>query len=172
MNRIIRALGRILYFFAVRLPASGGTIQIGQKHFRAICGKMILARCGENVNIEHGAIFASSVELGDRSGIGIHARLSGKCIIGNDVMMGPDCMIFTKNHCTSRIDLPMNQQGFTEEAPVTIEDDVWIGARVTILPGVCIGRGSVVAAGAVVTHSIPPYSVVGGVPAKIIKSRL
>lgn len=58
-----------------------------------------------------------------------------------------------------------------QDAPVVIEDDVWCGANVTILKGVTIGRGSVVAAGAVVTKSFPPYSIIGGVPAKLIKMR-
>lgn len=57
------------------------------------------------------------------------------------------------------------------DAPVVIEDDVWIGANVTILKGVTIGRGSVVAAGVVVTKSCPPYSIIGGVPAKVLKMR-
>ena len=57
------------------------------------------------------------------------------------------------------------------DAPVIIEDDVWTGANVTILKGVTIGRGSVIAAGAVVTKSFPPYSIIGGVPAKLLKMR-
>ena len=57
------------------------------------------------------------------------------------------------------------------DLPVTIEDDVWCGANVTILKGVTIGRGSVVAAGAVVTKSFAPYSIIGGVPAKLLKMR-
>ncbi len=65
----------------------------------------------------------------------------------------------------------MDQQGFAEEKPVVIEDDVWIGSRVTILPGVTIGRGSVVGAAAVVTKDVPPYSVVAGNPAKVVKTR-
>ena len=59
----------------------------------------------------------------------------------------------------------------TKSAPVVIEDDVWIGANVTILKGVTIGHGSVIAAGAVVTQSFPPYSIIGGVPARLLKQR-
>ena len=57
------------------------------------------------------------------------------------------------------------------DQPVVIEDDVWVGANVTILKGVTIGHGSVVAAGAVVTKSCPPYSIIGGVPAKVLRKR-
>ena len=63
------------------------------------------------------------------------------------------------------------QQGNEIEQPVIIEDDVWIGARVTILPGCRICKGSVIAAGAVVTRDVPPYTIVGGVPARFIKNR-
>lgn len=65
----------------------------------------------------------------------------------------------------------MDKQGWADEKPVVIEDDVWIGLRVTILPGVTIGKGSVIGASAVVTKSVPPYSVVAGNPAKIVKTR-
>lgn len=94
--------------------------------------------------------------------------------IGKKVIFGPHPTIITGDH---RIDvvgkfiidshdkLPLN------DAPVIIEDDVWTGANVTILKGVTIGRGSVIAAGAVVTKSCPPYSIIGGVPAKVLKFR-
>lgn len=65
----------------------------------------------------------------------------------------------------------MNMQGNEPEQPVIIEDDVWIGARVTILPGYHICKGNVIVAGAVVTRDVPPYTIVGGVPAKIIKKK-
>jgi maltose O-acetyltransferase len=65
----------------------------------------------------------------------------------------------------------MIDQGFKDKEPVIIEDDVWIGARVIILPGVKIGKGSIVGAGAVVTKDVEPYSIVAGVPAKLIRKR-
>ena len=94
--------------------------------------------------------------------------------IGKKVVFGPRPTIITGDH---RIDVVGRYIGDNVEklpendAPVVIEDDVWCGANVTILKGVTIGRGSVIAAGAVVTRSIPPYSIAGGVPAKILKQR-
>lgn len=94
--------------------------------------------------------------------------------IGKKVIFGPHPTIITGDHridvigkyiMDSKEKLPEN------DAPVIIEDDVWTGANVTILKGVTIGRGSVIAAGAVVTKSFPPYSIIGGVPAKLLKMR-
>ena len=79
-------------------------------------------------------------------------------------------MIFTQNHNFGDRTKLIREQGATRK-PVIIEDDVWIGARVILLPGVTMGRGSVVAAGAVVTKSFPPFSIIGGVPARIIGNR-
>lgn len=102
------------------------------------------------------------------------------CIIGRKVIFGPHPTIITGDH---RIDIIGKyimdvtvEDKFTDgvniyDKPVVIEDDVWIGANVTILKGVTIGRGCVVAAGAVVTKSFPPYSIVAGVPAKLMKMR-
>ena len=86
-------------------------------------------------------------------------------------MIGPEVIIYTQNHSFDRIDIPMCEQGFQEECKVEIGNDVWIGARVIILPGVKIGNGCVIGAGAVVTKDVPDYCVVGGNPAKILKVR-
>ena len=86
-------------------------------------------------------------------------------------MMGQDCLIYTENHKYDRIDCTIDQQGYQEARPVVIGDDVWIGGRVIILPGVTIGNGAILGAGAVVTHDVPSYAIVGGNPAKIIKYR-
>ena len=171
MRKIRILFGKILYVVASRLPESFAHIQIGQKWFRGLCGKLILETCGKGVNIEKGAMFPSCTELGDFSGIGVRARLSGKVIIGNDVMMAPDVCIYARNHAYDRLDIPMDRQGIAPERPVVIGDDVWIGTRVIILPGVKVGTGAVIGAGAVVTKDVPDYAVVGGNPAYVIKMR-
>ncbi len=131
----------------------------------------MLESCGKGVNIESGAAFSPKVTLGDYSGIGINAKIYGTCHIGRYVMMGTDVTIITRNHRFDRTDIPMMEQGFEEERPVYIGNDVWIGDRALILPGVHIGDGSIIAAGAVVTKDVPPYSIVAGVPARKIRDR-
>lgn len=96
--------------------------------------------------------------------------------IGDKVIFGPNPTIITGDHRTDligrfMIDVKPDEKLPEDDQPVVIEDDVWCGANVTILKGVTIGHGSVVAAGAVVTKSFPPYSIIGGVPAKLIKYR-
>ena len=167
-----RKLGAALYYgVARRLPPSWSGLQVGQTALRRFCGRLMLAECGRDVNIEQGAVFHRSVRLGDRSGIGVNARLYGAVTIGRCVMMGADVTIITRQHRTARTDVPMMDQGFEPERPVVIGDDVWIGDRVTILPGVTVGDGCIIGAGAVVTHDLPPLSVAAGVPARVIRFR-
>lgn len=169
---MIKILAYLIYnIFAKYLPPSYSRFNIGQKRVRAWCGRQILQSCGVDVNIERGAVFASTVRLGDRSGIGVNSIVASETCIGNDVMMGPECIIYTRNHKFEDINSTMNVQGFSEVVPVVIGDDVWLGARVIILPGVKIGTGVVVGAGAVVSRDIPDYAVVVGNPAKIVKYR-
>jgi maltose O-acetyltransferase len=172
MGKISRKIGAVIYYtIGKHLPESSSGVKIGQRAFRAFCGKLMLKKCGKKVNIEHGAMFSARTSLGDYSGIGVNARINGTCTIGDYVMMGADVTVITHNHSFERTDIPMMDQGFEEECPVVIGNDVWIGDKVTILPGVNIGDGSIIGAGAVVTHDVPPYAIVGGVPAKIIRMR-
>ena len=97
-----------------------------------------------------------------------------KLIIGNKVALGPKVTIMTGNHSTNEIGVFMWDNHIKKEKldiDVILEDEIWVGANVTILAGAHISRGCVVAAGAVVNKYIPPYSIVGGIPAKILKYR-
>lgn len=96
--------------------------------------------------------------------------------IGNNVMFGPEVTIRGGNHRIDIIgrfmtDIGPQEKRLIDDQGVIIEDDVWIGTRTIILHGVTIRRGAIVAAGAIVTHDVPPYAVVGGVPARVIKFR-
>ena len=86
-------------------------------------------------------------------------------------MISPRVSIYAENHLFDRTDIPMKEQGVKKQF-VKIEDDCWIAANSIILAGVTVGKGSVVAAGSVVSSDVPPYSVVAGVPARIIKQRI
>ena len=167
-----QTFGKILYkLVAKHLPLSDSHFNFGSKKLRAFCAKLILPECGKNVNIEHGAQFAYDLRIGDNSGVGVNALLSSHVSIGNDVMMGPDCMFFAFNHGMSDLSTPMWTQKSTEPRPIVIGDDVWIGARTIILGGVHVGNGSVIGAGSVVTKDVAPYSIVAGNPAKLIRMR-
>ena len=125
------------------------------------------------MNIEHGAKFGNGAEIiiGDFSGIGADCQVPNSIKIGRYVMMGPDVLILGRNHEFADIQKPMMFQGDRISPPVVIEDDVWIGARAIIMPGVHIGKGSIVGAGAVVTKNIDPYQICAGNPARVIRSR-
>jgi maltose O-acetyltransferase len=133
----------------------------------------MLDYCSDDVNVEHGAWFGSGrgVRLGDRSDVGMDALVIGPIDIGRDVMMGPRCVLLADSHETSALDVPMNRQGFKEQRRIVIEDDVWIGAGVVILPGRRIGTGSIVGAGSVIAHDVPPRMIVAGNPAVVIGQR-
>lgn len=86
-------------------------------------------------------------------------------------MMGPECVIFSRNHEFSDLDTPMRLQGYKDSAPCVIGDDVWIGRRVMIMPGVHIGNHCIIGAGAVVTKDVPDWAIVAGNPAVVKKYR-
>lgn len=113
------------------------------------------------------------ITIGNRTGINVNAYLGGQggITIGDDVIMGPNVQIFSENHNFSDPTLTIKEQGLTRSG-VIIGNNCWIGGGTTILDGVTIGDGCVIAAGSVVNKSVPANSVVGGVPAKIIKNRL
>jgi maltose O-acetyltransferase len=132
----------------------------------------MFAKCGKNVNIEHGADIGTGqyIEIGDNAGIGVNCIIR-RAIIGRNVMMGPDVVFVNQNHNFSDPDKPLQEQGYAESEPVVIGDNTWIGTRVIILPGCRIGKNAIIGAGAVVTKDIPDYAIMAGNPARIIKFR-
>lgn len=176
INRIKRVFAYYLYtWVAKEMPQSNLKPNMGQKKIRKalIANYLIGIECiGDNVNIEKGATIASTgIKIGNNSGIGVKCKLQPYVTIGNNVMMGPNCFFCTENHQFSDINKPMIQQGYTERKPIVVGDDVWFGYGVVVLPGVNIGRGCVIGAGAVVAKDIPDYAIVVGNPGKIIKFR-
>ena len=109
------------------------------------------------------------VIIGDHTRIGLHNTIIGPVCIGSHVNLAQGITVTALNHNFTDADKRIDEQGITTK-PVVIGDDVWIGANAVILPGVAIGSHAVVAAGAVVTKDVPSRTLVGGVPAKVIRS--
>ena len=129
----------------------------------------MVEKCGKNVNVEHGAFLASGmdIEIGNNSGIGLNCRITGPLSIGDDVMMAPGVMIFTQNHETSDLSIPMWRQT-APKLKVTIGNDVWIGANAIVVGRIQIGSDVLIAPGAYVNFDVPSHSIVLGNPAKIV----
>lgn len=110
-------------------------------------------------------LHSTDITLGPHAGLAEGCWVQGPPLtIGRYTMIGPELRVYTTNHAHGRIDVPMQDQGHDEPQPVAIGDDVWIGARVMIMPGVTIGEGSIIAAGAVVTKDVPPTASSQGSP--------
>lgn len=136
--------------------------------------KTLAKEVGDNVSI-HPGVYMFHIEnmvFGDH--VSIHPMCylegSGGLIIGSNVSIAHGVTILTESHRYDSLDLPIKDQGLCFKE-TSIESDVWIGAKATILYGTKIGSGSIIAAGAVVTKDVPEMSIVGGVPAKVIKMR-
>lgn len=110
------------------------------------------------------------VAIGNHTRIGLHSTIIGPVNIGNEVNISQCVIVTALIHNFEEPDKTINEQGVSAR-PVVIEDDVWIGANVSIMPGVTIGTHSIVAAGAVVTKDVPPHTLVAGVPA-IVKKQI
>lgn len=145
---------------------------IGQAFRRALV-RQIFASCGRHIRINYGACFGTGVNihLGENSSIAANAWIGNDTRIGSDVMMAPDVTILSNSHNFDRTDIPMREQGAPPPRRVTIGDDVWIGTRVIILPGVTVGSHAIIGAGAVVTKDVPEWAIVGGNPARVIRYR-
>ena len=120
-----------------------------------------------------------NISIGDNVSIGKYALVMStieKIYIGNNIMFAPNVTMITGGHRTNiigryMINIMEHEKMPEDDQDIILEGDNWIGANSTILKGVVVGEGSIIAAGAVVTTNVPPYSIVGGVPAKVIKRR-
>lgn len=157
---------------------SGLTIEDGC-FINALCTDGV--RIGDNFSLGKNSIIectgvirelGESLEIGDNVGIAANAFISvrGKVKIGSSTIFGPGVKIFSENHIFADRDTPIYLQGASRKG-IEIGEDCWIGANAVILDGVKLGKGCVVAAGAIVNKDFDDYSVIGGVPAKIISNR-
>lgn len=136
----------------------GGTITVGN-NTELLTGVLLMT-------------YGGNILIGNYCSINPYTILygHGNLTIGNNVLIAAHCVLIPANHKFADISIPINSQGITKKG-ITIEDDVWIGTGCKILDGVTIGKGAVIAAGAVVNKDVQAYTIVGGVPAKIIKIR-
>lgn len=151
--------------------------------YRAILARVYryrFAKVGKNFSFDpYGVYSYENIHVGDHVNLGyrpIILATRSKITIGNHVMFGPEVTIRGGNHRIDILgrymaDIKDHEKEPSNDPGVIIEDDVWVGTRAVILAGVRIGSGAVVAAGAVVTKSVPPYAIVGGNPAKVIRMR-
>jgi acetyltransferase-like isoleucine patch superfamily enzyme len=154
----------------------GHRVMVGEGCFldaHSLQGRIVL---GDDVWLSRGCYVVAyrdgEVRIDEQTYVGHRCLFYGHggIHIGRDVLLANDVQLICGNHTFARRDLPIRAQP-TEERPIVIEDDVWLGASAIVLGGVTVGQGSVVAAGAVVTHSLPPYSIARGVPAQIVGTR-
>ena len=163
-----KSVGRIIYAVGGILPH--GTYKqfpISQAIRRA-AGRLLFDQAGKGMNIGRKCRLSKHVSLGRNSSIGDGSYVSGVLKIGDNVMIAPQCVFLGLDHIFNKETL---QHEGHESVPITIEDHAWIGYGAKILSGVTVGEYSIVGAGAVVTKNVEPYTIVGGVPAKMIGKR-
>lgn len=164
----------LYYGIAKHLPDSPMPGSKLSNRLRVFLAKRLFRKVGRNVKIHSGVCFGTglNIEIGDYSSLNYDCWIGNDTVIGSDVMMGPEIIVLSSSHNFDRTDIPMREQGAPPRKPVVIGDDVWIGTRSIILPGVNIGSHSIIGAGSVVTKDVEEWSIVAGNPAKYIRSRL
>ncbi len=151
-NRLVSSLGILkAFFWSFFLKRIGKNVEIMER---------VMIMRPKNVEIGHDVFISKDVKIGGQNGVKI----------GNYVIIGFNVNLVTANYRYQDPSFPIKKQGFYG-GPIKIDSDVWIGANAVILPNVTIGRGSVIGSNSVVTKNVDPYTIVAGVPAKVIKHR-
>ena len=171
MSKVLRKLYYLFYILLCRYtPEDYRPYALFFPALRSYLVSRFAERCGKGVRVKHNADISPNIRIGNHSELGTRCIIHSHVTLGNDVIMGPDVKIYSRNHNYSSLAEPIRLQGKIQKTTL-IGDDVWIGANVLILPGVRVGNHAVIAGGAVVTKDVPEYAVVGGNPARVIKRR-
>jgi len=168
----MKKLFLILYYgFAKHLPDNYFPLGKYYNFLRILILRKIIT-VGNNTVIQSGFRFGlkETLIIGNNCEINENVYIQS-AIIGDYVLIAQNVSILSVTHKFNDRDLPIIEQGFSTVQPVLIEDDVWIGRNVTIMPGLRLGKGSIIGTGAVVTKDVPPYKIMGGIPARIINER-
>lgn len=167
MRKLNLLFSSLYYAFIQVLPSEFSKLRV---HFYNSRGCKIHKKVSLSPNVR----ITGKFEMGEGSSIAHNCTVSGEkagVFIGRNVMIAPNVVIVAFNHGIESLDMPMVQQANTEER-VIIEDDVWIASNCTIGKGVKIGKGSIISANSFVNKDVEPFSIMGGVPAKFLKSRI
>jgi acetyltransferase-like isoleucine patch superfamily enzyme len=150
-----------------RIGATFGDRTFVAKTAAILCDELTI---GDRSYVAAGCQLRDRVTIGRDCSLNPHVTMAGKVVLGDGVRIASHAALYGFNHNFDRLDVPIWMQGLTEEG-IVVEDDVWIGTHVSVCDGVTIGAHSIVAAGAVVTKDVPPFSIVAGVPARVIGDR-
>jgi len=163
----------IYYALATHLPGYDAPLGPQFGKLRGWLARYLLAGAGSNFIVSRKVNFGSGARLmvGNDCTLASGLTVIGDVTIGDDIMLGPDVVMISYNHKYGDTERPMRIQGASESRPIVIGDDVWIGMRTIILPGVTVGSHAIIGAASVVTKDVPDWGIVGGNPAKFIKSR-
>lgn len=176
------SLAQIKTYISPKAQIACPNLHLGPKCFVddlvTISGNSGSVVLGKRVHLYRGTII--DVGQGGQVIIGDYTRIFPNCVlyaymgsirIGHHVMIAAQCGFTPYQHKLDDLSRPMCEQELTSKGDIVIEDDVWLGMGVKVMDGVCIGRGAVIGANAVVTEDIPPYSIAAGIPARVIRKR-
>jgi acetyltransferase-like isoleucine patch superfamily enzyme len=170
---MIKKLKLIIYYTVIaRLPDSKYFEPINRLRLFWVCKVLKIMKYNKNSRFQNNVYIGDGdhVSIGDECQINSNVYIQGGRI-GNCVMIAPDVILLSLVHHFSSTAIPMIRQERQKHVDPVIENDVWIGTRAIILPGIRIAQGCIIGAGAVVTRDTQPYGIYGGVPARLIRKR-